>query len=151
MIYMVRGLSPVITTVLLLLISIAAVGGAWLWYQKMSNTMTSGGAEQTEKIKQGTALNYLYLQGVENSTDGYLLLKVGNTGANPISLDNITIEIDGRTYGCGSDANVAVRLEKSTLATIKCDWIKYDDVVGKKITITFISGGLTKEEVTTPE
>ncbi|MBR9680971.1 MAG: hypothetical protein GOU98_04065 [Candidatus Altiarchaeota archaeon] len=46
-----RGISPVIATVMLLLLAVAAVGSSWVFINNIQRTTTASGAGQFEQIK----------------------------------------------------------------------------------------------------
>lgn len=47
-----KGISPVIATVLILLMAVASVGGAWVWYSRQSAVV---GGQTEEKISEQVA------------------------------------------------------------------------------------------------
>ena len=84
-----KGITPVITTVLLLLMAVAAVGGAWVWYQRMQTSAMAGGSGQVDQLrKTATSLSVdkLECSGAEYS------LTMANIGTDSATLTNLTME-----------------------------------------------------------
>ena len=89
-----KGITPVITTVLLLLMAVAAVGGAWVWYQRMQTSSMAGGSGQVEQLKK-TAVTV----SVDNllCSGGHHQMVISNTGTESTTLNNVTVENAGGT------------------------------------------------------
>jgi flagellin-like protein len=88
-----KGITPVITTVLLLLMAVAAVGGAWVWYQRMQTSSMAGGSSQIESMVGGAAT--LAIDKVKcNSTGGYnvtiMCVTTGSITADELKIYNST-------------------------------------------------------------
>ncbi len=85
-----KGITPVITTVLLLLMAVSAVGGAWVWYQRMQNSAISGGSGQVEQLKQ-TAVSISVDQIKCESGTNNFLVTLANVGTESVTLTNFTL------------------------------------------------------------
>ena len=89
-----RGITPVITTVLLLLMAVAAVGGAWVWYQRMQTSSMAGGSGQVEQLKKTAvtvSIDKLLCSGGQHQ------MVISNTGTESTTLNNVTVENAGGT------------------------------------------------------
>ena len=83
-----KGISPVITTVLLLLMAVAAVGGAWIWYQRMQTSSMAGGSGQVEQVRQTAVV--VSPDSIKCSGNEWLLT-LTNAGTDSVTLDNVTL------------------------------------------------------------
>ena len=96
-----RGVSPVIATVLLLLIAVAAVGGAWVWYQKMQSTAEEGGQAGVAKIRAGTGIQYLFIDRAHTKTANVnLTLVIGNQGPEAVKITGIKVDTGSGYADC---------------------------------------------------
>ncbi len=89
-----KGITPVITTVLLLLMAVAAVGGAWVWYQRMQTSSMAGGSGQVEQLKKtavAISVDELKCSGAEYQ------MTMSNVGTETTTLTNVTVETSGGT------------------------------------------------------
>jgi flagellin-like protein len=85
-----KGMTNVITTVLLLLMAVAAVGGVWVWYQRMQTSSMSGGSSQVESMVGGTATLTVDRVECETGTGNYLVtIMCVTTGS--ITIDELKI------------------------------------------------------------
>ena len=89
-----KGISPVIATVLLLLMAVAAVGGAWVWYQRMQVSAQMGGEGGIANIKATTSLQSVYIDRVYTTSGNYSLY-IGNQGADTVQINDIQIKPSG--------------------------------------------------------
>ena len=87
-----RGITPVITTVLLLLMAVAAVGGAWVWYQRMQTSAMAGGSGQVDQLRK-TAVS-ISVDKLTCTTGSYMLT-LANTGTTSSTITNVTLRIVG--------------------------------------------------------
>ena len=85
-----KGITPVITTVLLLLMAVAAVGGAWVWYQRMQMSSMAGGAGQVEQLRK-TAVSISADKLVCNGTGEYYFT-FANVGTESVTISEIVVE-----------------------------------------------------------
>ncbi len=93
-----KGITPVIATILLLLMAVAAVGGAWVWYQRQSSVI--GGKTETkmsEQVEQQTGVA-LSLAGIYTRSDGNITLIVNNAGSSSVNITGFKINVAGTDY-----------------------------------------------------
>jgi len=92
-----KGISPVIATVLLLLMAVASVGGAWVWYQRQS-TLVGGQTEEkiSEQVQQqtGVAIGFAGLY-VSDSKVGLI---INNGATSTVNVTGYKITTGGTTY-----------------------------------------------------
>lgn len=87
-----KGISPVIATVLLLLMAVAAVGGAWVWYQRMQVSAQLGGETGISNIKATTSLQSVYVDRLYDVDGaGNYTLYLGNQGSDTVQINSIQI------------------------------------------------------------
>ncbi len=55
-----RGITPIITTVLLLLLAIAAIGGSWVFIQRVQTSATASGSGQFENLRAQASMLITY-------------------------------------------------------------------------------------------
>jgi|GEM_PF-1276988 len=118
-----KGMSPVIATVLLLLMAVAAVGGAWVWYQRMQVSAQLGGEGGISTIKATTSLQSVYVDRVY-STNGNYTLYLGNQGADTIQINSIQIKTtsDSAFVNCNSTYTTSNTLDiaSTSFGTVVC-------------------------------
>ena len=117
-----KGISPVIATVLLLLMAVAAVGGAWVWYQGMQESAQSGGSEGIKNIQNTgslltTFINRAYLSG-EN-----LVVSIGNLGSSTVQISDLMVKLSGGSYAVCNDtitSTTTANIGVTEFVTINC-------------------------------
>ena len=92
-----KGISPVIATVLLLLMAVAAVGGAWVWYQRMQVSAQMGGEGGITNIKATTSLQSVYIDRAYSSSTTNYTFYIGNQGADTVQINSIQIKTSDDT------------------------------------------------------
>ncbi|MBR9689456.1 MAG: hypothetical protein GOV01_00985 [Candidatus Altiarchaeota archaeon] len=117
-----KGITPVITTVLLLLMAVAAVGGAWVWYQRMQTSAMAGGTGQVDNLKK-TAVSIspdiLECSVVSDANIGKYNLTLGNVGSESVTLTEIVLKDASSTVGTESTAaNLAFPANQLTMVSI---------------------------------
>lgn len=92
-----KGISPVIATVLLLLMAVASVGGAWVWYQRQS-TLVGGQTEEKigEQVQQQTGVA-IGLAGLYKSGNQIGLI-INNGATSTVNVTGYKITTGGVTY-----------------------------------------------------
>ncbi len=111
-----KGISPVIATVLLLLMAVAAVGGSWVWYQRQS-AIVGGQTEENinEQLAQQAATS-ISLAGVYLGDTGNLTLIVNNAGSTATTIDGFKIT-EGSTASANLSISESVAAQSSGLIT----------------------------------
>ncbi len=122
-----RGISPVITTVLLLLMAVAAVGGAWVWYQRMQTSSMAGGSGQVEQIKKTAVV--VSPDSLSCSGSDWVLVLV-NAGSSSVTVDNVTL-----STSAGGSANAYYQ-----------SWVVGADSVSSH-TLSTVSGSCTSGQL----
>ena len=93
-----KGLTPIIATVLLLMLTIVAFGMAYLWLKNMQTSTQNAISEQVSDV-QANLGNYLSIISVyKDSSSGNIVIVVKNTGNKPILVDLLkkaSVLIDG--------------------------------------------------------
>ena len=109
-----KGISPVIATVLLLLMAVAAVGGSWVWYQRQS-TMLGGMTEEAivEGAESQTGVLISLADIFVNSNDRIGLIV--NNGAT------IAVDISGYTITSDLDTFVNTSMTAKTVSASSTD------------------------------
>ena len=88
-----KGISPVIATVLLLLMAVGAVGGSWVWYQRQTSIVGGEGEESINEQMANKMIASLSLADVYK--DGtFLMLIVNNAGSSAVNVTGYKI-LDG--------------------------------------------------------
>jgi flagellin-like protein len=86
-----RGITPVITTVLLLLMAVAAVGGAWVWYQRMQTSAMAGGSGTVDQLKKTAVAVSVDKLECASGSGGYKMI-LSNVGTESTTISNVTVE-----------------------------------------------------------
>src|SRR3990167_2206605 len=92
-----KGITPVIAIVLLLMITIALVGFAFIWFQSTFQTTTSTASSQIDQ--QTTAFGkttIIEAVGVPNS--GIQSISIRNTGNSDIDINYVSAGVGGKYY-----------------------------------------------------
>jgi len=90
-----RGISPVIASIMLLLLAVAAVGGSWVFVQRIQATTTTSGAGQAELIREKAAITIAVdlLTVVDNGgSDDTMTVKLANAGGTSAKTTRLTLE-----------------------------------------------------------
>lgn len=141
-----RGISPVIATVLLLLMAVAAVGGAWVWYQRQS-ALIGGKTEEkiAEQVEQQAGIA-ISLADIYKDSGDYLHLIISNAGSTSVNLTNVMI-----SGPKGSDY-ISLSCTIPGKGTADCNTTKkyttYCDSSEEKVTIKLFASGISTQEFT---
>ncbi len=141
-----RGISPVIATVLLLLMAVAAVGGAWVWYQKMQSSAQTGGEAGVYKIKAGTGIQYLFIDRAYSS-GGKLYLILGNQGPETVTITGLKVDTGSGYTDCnttfqGNSASYAI--SSGNFLNVNCTSVTAPSS-GSTVKAKIYSNAITKE------
>lgn len=95
-----RGISPIIASVLLILLAVAAVGGAWVFVQRIQSSTTTSGSGQVETIREKASITI----SVDSMTltdnggsDDIMTIKLANAGGSTAKTTRIAVENDTGT------------------------------------------------------
>ena len=143
-----RGITPVITTVLLLLAAVAAVGGSWVWYQRMQTSAQSGGQAGVDKITSTSSIQYTFVDRTYIDS-GDLKIEFGNQGSDIVNITTVQAKkFDGSYADC---TTTAFTIASNSLHTTTCSGA-VGTAVGNIISIkTYFNNGAIKEFSATVE
>jgi len=113
-----KGISPVIATVLLLLMVIGAISGAWVWYQRMQAQAQLGGEAGVQSVKRGAYASMVYID-MAYLSGGSLKLDIGNQADSDVSVEKIeyrTSQTSQTFYTCSG----AQTLKANDITSITC-------------------------------
>lgn len=96
-----KGITPVVAIILLLLIVIAMTGFAFMWFTRM----TSGVANQTEEQIQQQMTSASKKVSIDSASSMGIWIR--NIGTSSISTDEIGVYKDGADAGCTWSGNIA--------------------------------------------
>ncbi len=101
-----KGISPVIATVLLLLMAVAATGGAWVWYQRMQVSSQQGGEGGVTQISSGA--NAMYV-GIDRAyiSGGALYFDITNLASEDVTITSIKVKNATSMYDCNTTSTTA--------------------------------------------
>ena len=100
-----KGISPVIATVLLLLMAVAATGGAWVWYQRMQVSAQQGGEGGVTQISTGTDAMYI---GIDRAyIDSTLKFDITNLASSDVVISSVSVRNATSTYSCLATSTTA--------------------------------------------
>lgn len=137
-----RGISPVITTVLLLLAAVAAVGGSWVWYQQMQSSAQTGGQAGVEKIASTSGIQYTFIDRTYISGSD-LKIEFGNQGSDTVNITKVQVKTYSGSYA--DCTTTAFTIAGNNLHTTTCSGA-VGTSTGDLITVkTYFNNGATKE------
>ena len=140
-----RGISPVIATVLLLLMVIGAVGGAWVWYQRLQSSAQQGGEAGVQSIKRGAHASFIFVD-MAYLSGGNLKLDIGNQADTNVTVTQIkyrTSPTSSTFYNCVTSETT---FESNQITTQTCSQTASGLSSGDVIYVKFyFSGGVTRE------
>ncbi len=139
-----KGISPVIATVLLLLMSVAAVGGAWTWYQKMQSSAQTGGEAGVQSVQRGAHASLIYVD-MAYLSGGNLIIDVGNQADTNVTVTSVkyrTSQSSSTYYTCTSSTTI----KSNDVTSLTCSQTASGLSSGDTIYVKFyFEGGVTKE------
>ena len=143
-----RGISPVIAMVLLLLAAVAAVGGAWVWYQRLQAGAQTGGQAGVEKISASTSVQYTYVDRAYISGSN-LVIEFGNQGSDTVNITAVKVKTYTGSYDTCTTTSFTIPANNVHETT--CSGT-VGTASGDVITIkAYFKGGTTKEFTTSVE
>ncbi len=89
-----RGITPVIAVILLMLITISMVGFAFVWFTRLAESATSTVGNETESLAQNLAKK-ISIDNVEGTS-----LALRNRGTATVQPEEIGFFIDGASVTC---------------------------------------------------
>lgn len=105
-----RGITPVVAVILLLLMTIAAAGAAYLWITRLSTMITTGATEGFVESQRKQNTRYT-LDTVWNESNTIFLV-IRNSGSYELpatDFDKSSVYIDNRLYTFGSNTLTPAR------------------------------------------
>ena len=143
-----KGITPVITTVLLLLAAVAAVGGAWVWYQRMQTGAQTGGQAGVEKIASSASVQYTFVDRAYISGSN-LVIDFGNQGQDTVNITEVKVKTYTGSYlTCTSTSFI---ISSNSINSTTCSGTSGTSS-GDVITIkAYFNSGATKEFTTSVE
>ena len=85
-----RGLSPIIAVVLLIMMTVAAAGAAYVWIMALQKKMSGSANQQAGMLKTGLIQ---YVSASCNSSNNMITTIVRNVGKTTIPSGNVTLEV----------------------------------------------------------
>jgi flagellin-like protein len=115
-----KGITPVIAIILLLLITISMVGFAFIWFQRVQSTMTNSTEselqQQLNKQGQKLTIDNVAATSVTFRSSGTASVGMGSVG---IYVDNVAVTLSGT--GCtGADSLAPAAIRTCTISA-SCD------------------------------
>ena len=138
-----KGISPVIATVLLLLMAVSAAGGAWVFYQRLNTGTAAQGQQQIETTTKGTSAFYVDIAQAYVS-GGNLYLDISNIGSSEVTITSILGRNSTSTYTTCNSTSTAVPAGVVTTGVLCED--DYSLSSGKMLYLKiYFYGGSSKE------
>ena len=121
-----KGISPIIATILLIVMTVAIAGLMYAWLSGMFSSLTTSTSQQVNQVTQTVifTVSQIYV------TNGNIYAVIYNSGAVPINTNNLTITAeeywtsnntyDGITYTCSSSSAIITSNQQNTL-TLSCN------------------------------
>ncbi len=105
-----RGLSPAIAVILLILLGIGAIGGIWFWYKSVEQKALSGGSSSFQKISSlaGVTLQIDKTSSSCSSGTANLTLTFANLGVNDAKITRIVLENESKKEVGSYDVDLTV-------------------------------------------
>jgi flagellin-like protein len=121
-----KGITPIIATILLIVMTVAIAGLMYAWLSGMFSSLTTSTSQQVNQATQVTSFT------VSNMfvSNGNIYAIIYNNGNVPINTNNLTITAqefwasndtyDGITYLCSASSSIIVSNQQSTI-TLSCN------------------------------
>ena len=133
-----KGISPVIATVLLLLMAVAATGGAWVWYQAMQGSAQTGGQTGVDQVSSGASTMYVGIDRAYISSN-ILYFDLSNIGSENVIISSISVKNATSLYSCIATATTATK-ETVTTGVTCTDYYKLSSSSSATAKLYFSSG-----------
>jgi len=121
-----KGISPIIATILLIVMTVAIAGLMYAWLSGMFSSLTTSTSQQVIQATQLTSFNVpkMFI------SNGNIYAIIYNNGNVPINANNMTITAqefwasnntyDGITYVCSASSGIITSGQQSTI-TLSCN------------------------------
>ena len=121
-----KGISPIIATILLIVMTVAIAGLMYAWLSGMFSSLTGATSSQIVQATQVTNFDVpqIYISG------GTISAVIYNAGTVPINTNNLTITAqefwasndtyDGTTYTCSASSAIITPNQQNTI-TLSCN------------------------------
>lgn len=107
-----KGITPIIAIILLLLITISLTGVAFLWFTRMGETSSQAGSSQLNKTT-GQMMLLIRIDNIEPSPSSGMIhagslepgnaITIRNTGSRGVSSSELGFYVDNIIKGCDGD------------------------------------------------
>ena len=121
-----KGISPIIATILLIVMTVAIAGLMYAWLSGMFSSLTASTSQQVNQVTQ--TVIFTVPQIFVNSDNIYATIY--NSGTVPINTNNLTITAqefwasndtyDGTTYTCSASSAIIIPNQQNTI-TLSCN------------------------------
>ena len=121
-----KGISPIIATILLIVMTVAIAGLMYAWLSGMFSSLTTSTSQQINQATQVTSFSVSKMF----ISSGNIYAIIYNNGNVPINANNMTITAqefwasnntyDGTTYICSSSSAIIASGQQSTI-TLSCN------------------------------
>lgn len=111
-----KGISAVIAVVLLLMITIALVGMAWVFFQNLWGTISTTAGEAAEGTSEAIASQFSIASASHTKSDNYATVYLTNTGSADIKLDRVNVFVNNKLTGKASGTFTGILSPGSTVS-----------------------------------
>jgi len=120
-----KGISPIIATILLIVMTVAIAGLMYAWLSGMFSSLTTSTSQQVNQVTQTVifTVSHIYV------TSGNIYAVIYNGGTVPINTNNLSITAqefwasndtyDGTTYTCSASSAIIPSNQQNTI-TLSC-------------------------------
>jgi len=121
-----KGISPIIATILLIVMTVAIAGLMYAWLSGMFSSLTTSTLQQVNQVTQ----TVIFTVSQIFVTNGNIYAVIYNGGTVPINTNNLTITAqefwasndtyDGTTYTCSASSAIITPNQQNTI-TLSCN------------------------------
>jgi len=136
-----KGITPVIAVILLLLITIAVVGFAFVWFQRIAQTTTDITEGELDALRQQTAKR-VSIDAIDVTATK---VSIRNRGTVPIPIgttSEVSVYVGGALKTCtwtGTDCTgISAKISPGAVCT--CDWPDASCTAGTPVRVTAPGG-----------